>query len=128
MEILQIVARPLSARFVGQDFRFSALFPTSMNFGEVLKEKPSAVKQRNQGSIMIDRKRINPGFDVGEVLQKKGSHIGVDLISIRDRQIGARTTPRFLTFLPTRGLSEPAQGETVPNIPSDPWQLASTIG
>jgi hypothetical protein len=44
MEILQIVARPLSACFLGQDFRFGTMLPASVNFGEVLEEKPSAVK------------------------------------------------------------------------------------
>jgi hypothetical protein len=81
-----------------------------------------------QEGSRLDGKRVNPGFDIGEVLQKKRSHIGVDLIAIRDRQIGPRTTPRFLTFLPTRGLGEPAQGEAVPNIPRNARQLASTIG
>ena len=46
---------------------------------------------------MIDRKRVNPGFDIGEVLQKKRSHISVDLIAIRDRQIGTGATLRFFT-------------------------------
>jgi hypothetical protein len=55
-----------------------------------------------QEGSRLDGKRVNPGFDIGEVLQKKRSHIGVDLIAIRDRQIGPRTTPRFLTFLPAR--------------------------
>ena len=76
---------------------------------------------------MIDRKRVDPGFDIGEVLQKKRSHICVDLIAIRDRQIGTGATPRFLTLLTTRGLGEPTHGKTVPNVPSDARQLASTI-
>ena len=76
---------------------------------------------------MVDRKRVNPGFDIGEVLQKKRSHICVDLIAIRDRQIGTGAPPRFLTLLTTRGLGEAAHGKTMPNIPSDPRQLASAI-
>ena len=76
---------------------------------------------------MVDRKRVNPGFDIGEVLQKKRSHICVDLIAIRDRQIGTGAPPRFLTLLTTRGLGEAAHGKTVPNIPSDPRQLACAI-
>ena len=47
---------------------------------------------------MIDRHRVNPGFDIGEVLEKKRSHIRVDLIAIRDRQIGTGATPRFLAL------------------------------
>ncbi|MGB8616616.1 MAG: hypothetical protein WCD65_03665, partial [Pseudolabrys sp.] len=34
---------------------------------------------------------------------------------------------RFLTLLATRGLGEAAHGKTVPNIPSDPRQLACAI-
>jgi len=55
---------------------------------------------------MVDRQRIDPGFDIGEVLQKKLSHICVDFIAIRDGHIGARETPDFLTLLAPRGLGE----------------------
>ena len=48
---------------------------------------------------MIGRKRVDPGFDIGEVLHKKLSHVRVDLIAIRDRQIGTGATPRFLDLL-----------------------------
>ncbi|MGA8626196.1 MAG: hypothetical protein WB686_15880, partial [Pseudolabrys sp.] len=85
------------------------------------------MKERRQRPIMVDRQRVKPGFDIGEVLQEKRSHIGVDLIAIRDRQIGTGATPRFLTLLAPRGLGEPAQGETVPDVPGDARQLASTI-
>jgi hypothetical protein len=53
---------------------------------------------------MINRHRVNPGFDIGEVPEKKRSHIRVDLIAIWDRQIGAGATPRFPALLPSRGL------------------------
>ena len=53
---------------------------------------------------MIDRHRVNPGFDIGEVLEKKRSHIRVDLVAIRDRQIGTGATPRFLALLAPRGI------------------------
>ena len=76
---------------------------------------------------MIGRKRVDPGFDIGEVLHKKRSHIRVDLIAIRDRQIGTGATPRFLTFLAPRGLGELAQGKTVPNVPCDARQLAGAV-
>jgi len=128
MKILQIIARPLSACSLCQDFRFGATLPASMNVREVFEEKPRAVKERSPGPVRIDRKRVNPGFDIGEVLQKKRSHIRVDLIAFRDRQIGTGATPHFLTLLATRGFGEPAQGKTVPNIPSDARQLASAIG
>jgi hypothetical protein len=44
MEILQIIARPFSAGFLCQDFGLGATLSTSVNVGEVLKEKPRAVK------------------------------------------------------------------------------------
>jgi hypothetical protein len=57
---------------------------------------------------MIDRKRVNPGFDIGQVLHEKLSHICVDLIAIRDRQISTGATLSFPTLLAPRGLGEPA--------------------
>ena len=76
---------------------------------------------------MIDRQRVKPGLDIGEVLQEKRSHICVDLIAVRDWQIGTGATPRFPLLAP-RGLGKPAQGKTMPDVPGDTWQLASTIG
>jgi hypothetical protein len=77
---------------------------------------------------MIDRNRINPGLDIGEVLHKKRSHIRVDLVAIWNRQIRTGATPHLLALSTPRGLGELAQGKTVPNIPGDARQLASTIG
>jgi hypothetical protein len=128
MKILQIIARSFSARFLSQDLRFSVTLPASVNIGEVLEEKPRPVKERRQRPIMIERQRVKPGLDIGEILQEKRSHIGVDLIAIRDRQIGTGTALRFLPLLAPRGLGKPAQGKTVPNVPGDARQLASTIG
>lgn len=68
---------------------------------------------------MIDREWVNSRLDIREVLHKKCSHIAVDLIAIRDRQIGTRAMPRFLTFLAPRGLGELAQGKTVSDVPSN---------
>ena len=76
---------------------------------------------------MIGRKRVDPGFDIGEVLHKKLRHIRVDLIAIPNRQIGTWATPRLLTFLAPRGLGQLAQDKTVSDVPSDARQLASTI-
>jgi hypothetical protein len=128
MKILQIIARPLSACFLSQDFLTCAAFAALVNVGEVLEEQSRPVKERAQRPIVIDRKRVNPGLDIGEVLQKKRSHVPVDLVAIWHRQIGTRATPRFLTLLASRGLGKLAQSETVPNIPSDARQLASTVG
>src|SRR5262245_38503993 len=77
---------------------------------------------------MIERKRVNPGFDIGEVLHKKRSHVLVDLVAIWHRQIGMRVMPRSLAFLLARGLGELSQGKTVPNVPGNARQLASAIG
>src|SRR5262245_21866070 len=76
---------------------------------------------------MIGRKRVDPGFDIGEVLHKKLSHVRVDLIAIRHPQIGTRATPRFLAFLASRGLGELTHGKSVSNVPSNARQLVSAI-
>ena len=76
---------------------------------------------------MVDRERVNSGLDIGEVPEKKLSHIRVDLIALGNWQIGTWATLRFRAFLAPLGLGKPAQGETVSNIPGDPRQLASTI-
>ena len=76
---------------------------------------------------MIGRKRVDPGFDIGEVLPKKLSHVRVNLIAIRHQQIGTGVTPRFLTFLAPRGLGEPTHGKTVPNVPCNARQLAGAV-
>jgi hypothetical protein len=99
-----------------------------MDGGEVLEEKPRPMKQRSKRPVMIDRKRLNPGFHIVEILQKERSHIRVDLVALRDRQIGAGARPRFPTLLAPRGFGKLAQSKTVPKKPSDAWQLASTIG
>ncbi|MGB8586283.1 MAG: hypothetical protein WCD87_11585, partial [Pseudolabrys sp.] len=72
-----------------------------------------------QGPVMIDREWVNSRLDIREVLHKKCSHIAVDLIAIRDRQMGTRAMPRFRTFLAPRGLGELAQGKTVSDVPSN---------
>jgi hypothetical protein len=95
--------------------------------GKVFEEKPRAVKECSQRSIMIDRNRINPGLDIGKVLHKERGHIRVDLVAIWNRQIRTGATPHLLALPTPRGLGELAQGKTVPNIPSDAWQLANAI-
>lgn len=77
---------------------------------------------------MIDRTRINPSLNIGEVLHKERSHIRVDLVAIWNRQIRTGAPPHLLALSTLRGLRELAQGKTVPDIPGDARQLASTIG
>ena len=59
---------------------------------------------------MIDRDRVDSGLNIGEVLQKKISHVRVNLTTIWHRQIGVRLVPRFLALLAPRCLGESAQG------------------
>src|SRR5262249_45658742 len=127
MEILQVVARPPSAGFLRQDFLTCAALAALMNGGEVVEEKAGSVKQRNQRTVMVGGKRVNARFDIREVLPKKRGHVCVDLIAIRDRQIGTGATSRILAFLAPRGLGEPAQGKTMPDIPGDARQLTGTV-
>jgi len=76
---------------------------------------------------MIDRERVNSGFELGEILHEERSHIRVNLIAIRNRQIGTGATSCFPTLLTTLGLGELAQDKTVSNIPNNARELASTI-
>jgi hypothetical protein len=77
---------------------------------------------------MIDGKRVNARFHIGEILQKERGHIRVDLIALWDRQISTGATSRFPTLLAPCDFGELAQSKTVPNKPRDARQLASTIG
>lgn len=51
--ILQIVTGPLAARPLAQNLAVRVALATPVDFGEILEEKPRAVKQRQQRSIMI---------------------------------------------------------------------------
>src|SRR5215475_1652535 len=128
MEILQIVTRPLAAGVLGQDFRLRPALAPLMDGGKVLEEKPRPMKQRSKRSVMIDGQRVNARLNIGEILQKERSHIGVDLIALWDRQISTGATSRFPTLLAPRDFGELAQSKTVPDKPRDPRQLTSTIG
>jgi hypothetical protein len=77
---------------------------------------------------MIDGQRVKARLNIGEIPQKERSHIRIDLIALRDRQISTRATSRFPTLFAPRDLGELAQRKTVPNKPRDARQLASTIG
>ena len=69
MKILQIVARPLPARFIAQDFVVCAVLASPMNFGEILEEKPRALNQRKKRSVMIGGKRVQFDFSRSNVLR-----------------------------------------------------------
>jgi hypothetical protein len=99
-----------------------------MDGGEVLEENPRPMKQRSKRPIMIDGQRIDSCLNISEILPKERSHVRVDLIAFRDRQISTGTTSRFPTLLASRDFRELTQSKTVPNKPGDPRQLASTIG
>jgi hypothetical protein len=99
-----------------------------MDGGEVLEENPRPMKQRSKRPVMIDGQRVNARLNIREILPKERSHIRVDLIAFRDRQISTGATSRFPTLLVLRDFGQLAQSKTVPNKPRDPRQLASTIG
>src|SRR5262249_2340047 len=98
------------------------------DFRQVLKEKPRPMKTCSEGPVMINRKRVNPSLDIGEILQKKRGHIGINLRALGNRQIGTRATPRSLAFLTPCRLGELAQDKTVSDIPSNARQLGNAIG
>ena len=98
MEILQIVAGPLPARPLAQDFVVRAALAAPMDLGKILEKKPRAVKQCQQRSVMIGGKRIKTGLDIGEVLLEKDGHIRVEASAVRHRRIGMGAWPRFLTI------------------------------
>jgi hypothetical protein len=39
-----------------------------MDFGEILEKKPRTIEKCQQRSVMIGRKRVKAGLDIGEVL------------------------------------------------------------
>jgi hypothetical protein len=98
MEILQIVAGPLSTGPLGSDFVVPAPVTTPMNFGEILEKNSRAMKERHQGSVMIGGKRIKAGLDIGEILPEKDSHIRVEASPIWHGQIGLGARARFLAI------------------------------
>src|SRR5262245_36502327 len=127
MEILQIVTRPLAAGVLGQDFRLRPALAPFMDGRKVLEEKPRPMKQRSKRPVVIDGKRVDVRLNIGEILPKERSHIRVDLIARRHRQINMGATSRFPTLLAPRDFGELAQSKTVPNKPRDARQLV-TIG
>jgi hypothetical protein len=75
MEILQIVAGPLPAPPLSQDFVVRATLAALMDVGEILEKKPRAMEKCQQRSVMIGGKRVEAGLDISEVLLEKDGHI-----------------------------------------------------
>jgi hypothetical protein len=98
-----------------------------MDCWEILEEKPRAVEECQQRPVMIGRKRVKAGLDIGEVLLEKDGHIRVKASAVRHGRIGVGAGPRFLNISSLRRLGQPAYGEAMPNIPSNTWQLAGAI-
>jgi hypothetical protein len=70
VEILQIVARPRTARIFIENLAMSSPFAPSMDLRQIREEQARAIKQRQQRSVMIEGQGINARFDIGEVLQE----------------------------------------------------------
>jgi len=68
-----------------------------MDFGEILEKKSRAMKECQQRSIMIGGKRVEAGFDIGEILLEKDGHIRVEASAVRHRQLGMGAQLRFLS-------------------------------
>jgi len=120
MEILQIVVGPLPDSVLAQDFAVSAAFAAPIDFGQILKEEPRAVEQRENGSIVIGGKWVEACFNVGEVLPEKSGHVRIEAAAIRHGRIGMGA-PSDPTVPSLRPLSKPTNGEAVPDIPSNAW-------
>src|SRR5262245_50997163 len=86
------------------------------------------MKKCSERPVMINRERVNASLDVGEVLQKKRSHISINLRALGNRQISTSATPYFLAFLASCRLGKSAQGKAVSDIPSNARQLDNAIG
>jgi hypothetical protein len=76
---------------------------------------------------MIGGKRINAGLDIGEILLEQESHIRIEPSAVRHGRMGEGAQRGLLTFSPPRRLRQPSYREAVPDIPSDPRQLAGAV-
>jgi hypothetical protein len=104
MEILQIVAGPLPAPPLSQDFVVRATLAALVDVGEILEKKPRAMEKCQQRSVMIGGKRVEAGLDISEVLLEKDGHIRIEASAVRHGQIGVGAWPRFLTISSLRCL------------------------
>jgi hypothetical protein len=126
MKILQTWS--FAARFSSQYFVVCPALATSMYLREILKEESRATNEGEQRSVMIGGEGVKTGFNIGEILQKQFSHIGVKSAAVRHWRVGRDAPPCFWTITSPRCFRKAPQCETVPDIPSDARQLANAIG
>jgi len=62
VEILQIVARPRTARIFIENLAMSSHFAPSMDLRQIREERARAMNQRQQRSVMIEGQGINARF------------------------------------------------------------------
>jgi hypothetical protein len=77
MEVLQIVARPLAARFLRQDVPPATTLAPLMDLRQVLEEEARSLDEHRPRTVAIHRQGIDTGLDIGEVLPKQTGHVGV---------------------------------------------------
>ena len=70
VEILQIIARALAARFFAQHVVVGAALATAMHCREIFEEKSRAMNKGEQSAVMISGQGVNASLDIGEILQK----------------------------------------------------------
>src|ERR1039457_6906869 len=104
MEIMQIVAGPLPDGVLAQNFAVPTALAAPIDLGQILEEEPGAVEQRQQRSVMISGKWVEPGFYVGEVLPEKNGHVRVKASAIRHGRIGMGALPSGATVASPRRL------------------------
>ena len=127
MEILQIIVRPLAARFVVEDFVMRAALAALMDVGKIREEQPRAAHELEQRAVMIGGKRIDPGFDIGEVLHEQCGHVGIEAVAIRHRRVGLGAAPRRYGIAAPRGFGQPPHRDAVADIPGNTRQLADAV-
>jgi hypothetical protein len=81
-----------------------AALAAPMDFGEIVEKQSRAIEERQQRPVMIGRKRVKAGLDIGEVLLEKDGHIRIETPAIRHGQIGVGAWPRFLAISSLRRL------------------------
>jgi hypothetical protein len=64
------------------------ILATAVNFRQILEEQARPVKQYRQRAVMIRGQGIDPGLDVGEVLQEQGSRVRTEPSAIGHWRIG----------------------------------------
>jgi hypothetical protein len=76
---------------------------------------------------MVVRNGINASFYIGQILEEKLRHIGVDALSIEHRGSGADAAFGSWLLSFASGVGEFAKQETVSQIPSDSGNLGHAV-